>query len=154
MKGFSFIPAQPRPASLISLSEQTERRGGHRDYRIDHGGCRESHSCNCNCRSSGDMGKGRVKSARWTRSVAARETRRWPRDAARDASSHGGDHGKSSKFGEGHGIFGWPLRRRHVRPIIPREHCGYSCWPPMHSSCFIHATHIFICLARMLKSDW
>ena len=115
----------------------TERRGGRRDYRRDHGGCRGSHSCNC--RSGGGMGKGRVKLARWARSVAAREIWRWPRTAG-CFNLYGGDHGKSSKIGEGHGIFGWPLRLRHVRPIIPGEHCRNSCWPP------IAATHIFIFL--------
>ena len=86
MKGFLFTLAQSRPASLISLSEHTKRRGGHRDNRRDHGGCRGSHSCNC--RSGGDMGTGRVKLASWARLVAAREIRRWGGGkGCRDASN-------------------------------------------------------------------
>ena len=41
--------------------------------------------------------------------------------------SYSGNHGKSGKIGEDHSIFGWPPRLRHVRPIIPGEHRGYSC---------------------------
>ena len=122
MKGYSFTPAKSRPSSLISSSEHTEQRGGHKDYRRDHEGCRGSHSCNC--RSGSGMGNGRVKLASWVRLVATREIQRW-RDQARVAGrvkSYGGNHGKAGKIGEGHGIFGWPLWLRHVRSIIPSEH--------------------------------
>ena len=68
------------------------------------------------------------------RGASSRQDRqdRWRRWRFKDGQggcviSYGGDHGKSGKIGEGHGIFGWPLRLRHVRPIIPGEHRWYSC---------------------------
>ena len=135
---YSFTPAQSRPSSLISSSEPNgvEKRLQRLRNR-DQGGCRGSHSYNC--RTGGVMGKGRVKSARWARAVAARELRRWPRDG--DASSRTIHHGKLGKIGEGHGIFGWPLWLRHVRPITPRDHLGYVT--PADRPSY---THIFICL--------
>ena len=115
----------------------TEWREDCRDCGRDHGGCRGSH--NCNCRSSGGMGKGPIKSARWARSVPSREIWRWPRTPGY-FNSYGGNHSKSGKIGEGHGIFGWPLRLRHIRPIIPRR----TSWILLLTAhCFMLGTRIF-----------
>ena len=61
------------------------------------------------------MDKGPVKTARWAKTGGVEgEIQRWSR-TPEEASSRGDDHGK---IGEDHGIFGWPLRLKYVRPII------------------------------------
>ena len=102
----------------------------------------------------------------WTRGASSWQVGqyRWRRGRSDDGSirqrtprrvkSYDGNHGKLGKIGEGHSIFGWPLWLRHVRSIIPGEHCT----PADRPFVLLHATHIFrsvsyvvVCLVRVLS---
>ena len=129
MKCYSFMPAQSHPASLISSSEHTEQRGGHRDYKRDHRDWRGSHSYLQIRRWHGQgahhVGKlGKISGGKGDQAMT-----RLGKGRPERVKLYDGNHGKLSKIGEGHDIFGWPLWLRHVRSIIPGEHDAdsYSC---------------------------